>query len=58
MLGVENLIAKNPDIVSTLSSLFLNVFRKKSDEKDSKDGDYEDVHKEVDDEFMDLENIY
>ncbi|MDD3721834.1 MAG: hypothetical protein PHW92_04995 [Lutibacter sp.] len=59
MLSVENLIAKNPDIVSTLSSLFLNIFRKKSDEKDSKDGDYEeDVHREVDDEFMDLENIY
>ncbi len=54
MLSVENLISKNPGVISTLSSLFLNTFSKKP----KKDADYEDVHKEPDNGPIDLETIY
>jgi hypothetical protein len=58
MVSVENLVAKNPEVVSAIATYFLNSFSKKSDKEDSKEVDYEDVHKEVDNEFMDLETIY
>ena len=58
MLSVENLVAKNPEVVSAIATFFLNSFSKKSDKEDSKEVDYEDVHKEVDNEFIDLETIY
>jgi hypothetical protein len=58
MLSVENLVAKNPEVVSTIATFFLNSFSKKSDKEDSKEVNYDDVHREVDNEFMDLETIY
>lgn len=58
MLSVENLVAKNPEIVSAIATFFLNSFSKKSDKDDSKEVDYENIHKEVDNEFIDLETIY
>ena len=58
MLSVENLVAKNPEVVSTIATFFLNSFSKKSDKEDSKEINYDDNHREVDNEFMDLETIY
>ncbi|MFZ2282864.1 MAG: hypothetical protein WAV86_03230 [Lutibacter sp.] len=60
MMGVENLIAKNPGIVSTLSSLFLNTFSKKSKKDTDEEVDYEEdaIHKDVKTEPIDLETIY
>jgi hypothetical protein len=58
MLSIENLVAKNPEIVSAIATFFLNSFSKKSDKDDSKEVDYEDVHKKADNEFIDLETIY
>ncbi|WP_372767605.1 hypothetical protein [Lutibacter sp.] len=49
MISVENLVAKNPEVVSAIATFILNSITKKSDK---------DVHKEVDNEFMDLETIY
>lgn len=60
MLGVDNLITNNPRVVSTLSSLFLNAFSKKSKKIIVEEMDYEhqDIHREPDDEPIDLETIY
>lgn len=60
MLSVENLIAKNPGVVSALSSLFLNAFSKKPKKNIVEEMEYEhqDIHKEPDDEPIDLETIY
>jgi hypothetical protein len=60
MLSVENLIAKNSGVVSSLSSLFLNAFTRKSKKNVDKEVGYEqdDVHREVDSEPIDLETIY
>jgi len=60
MLGVENLIAKNPEVVSSLASFISNAFSKKSDKNVDKEVDYEheDIHREVDTEPIDLETIY
>lgn len=60
MLSVENLIAKNPGVVSTLSSLILNAFSKKSKKDADEEVDYEEdnVHRDVKTEPADLETIY
>ena len=58
MHNIENLVAKNPEVVSTLATLFLNFFSKNSDEENQKEDDYEDIHREVDTEDIDLETIY
>ena len=58
MLSIENLVVKNPEVVSAIATFFLNSFSKKFDKDDSKEIDYEDIHKEADDEFIDLETIY
>ena len=60
MLGVENLIAKNPEVVSSLASFFLNTFSKKPKQNIKEEMDYEhqDIHRETDDEPIDLETIY
>lgn len=58
MLSVENLVVKNPEVVSSLATLFLNTFSKKFDKDAPLEAEYEDVHREVDDEFIDLETIY
>jgi len=58
MLSVENLVAKNPEIVSALTTLFLNTFSKKFDKDVPLEAEHEDVHREVDNEFIDLETIY
>lgn len=58
MISIENMIANNPEVVSLLTSLFLNTFSKKSDKDAPLEAEREDVHREVDDEFIDLETIY
>jgi hypothetical protein len=63
MLSVENLIAKNPSVVSTLSSLFLNAISRKSKKNVDEDIDYEDyeqdhVHRDARTAPIDLETIY
>lgn len=58
MLSVENLVAKYPEVVSTIANFFLNTFSKKSDKDDSKEVDYEDIHREVKTDPIDLETIY
>ncbi|MFA5297684.1 MAG: hypothetical protein WC389_05685 [Lutibacter sp.] len=59
MLSIENIVAKNPEIVSSLSTLFLNIFSKKSDKDDSKETSHDEgVHRDVDQEPIDLETIY
>lgn len=58
MLSVENMIAKNPEIVSSLTTLFLNIFSKKSDKDDSEETSHEDIHRDVDQGSIDLETIY
>lgn len=60
MLSVENLISKNPGVVSTLSSLFLNAFSKKPKKNIVEEMDYEhqDIHREPNNEPIDLETIY
>lgn len=60
MLSVENLVAKNPEVVSALSSLFLDVVSKKPKKIIVEEMDYEhqDIHRERDDEPIDLETIY
>jgi hypothetical protein len=59
MLSVENLVAKNPEVVGSLASFILNAFSKKS-EKDTnpKETEQDDIHREVDTEPIDLETIY
>jgi hypothetical protein len=63
MMSVENLIAKNPGVVSTLSSLLLNAFSKKSKKNVAEEIDYEDyeqdhVHRDIRTESIDFETIY
>ena len=58
MLSVENMIAKNPEIISSLTTLFLNIFSKESDKDDSEETSHEDIHRDVDQEPIDLETIY
>ncbi|HEY9168198.1 MAG TPA: hypothetical protein VIN72_01775 [Lutibacter sp.] len=60
MIGVENLIVKNPEVVSSLSSLLLNVFTKKSKENIDEDIDNkeDDIHKDIKTDPIDLETIY
>ncbi|PKP41450.1 MAG: hypothetical protein CVT95_12850 [Bacteroidetes bacterium HGW-Bacteroidetes-12] len=58
MLSVENLVAKYPEVVTTIANFFLNTFSKKSDKDDSKEVDYEDIHREVKTDPIDLETIY
>lgn len=60
MLSVENLISKNPGVVSTVSSLILNAFSKKPKKDADEEVDYEedDVHRDVKTEPADLETIY
>lgn len=63
MMSVENLIAKNPGVVSTLSSLLLNAFSKKSKKNVVEEMDYEDyeqdhVHRDIRTESIDFETIY
>lgn len=60
MVGVDNLVTKNPGIVSTLSSLFLNAFSKKSKKNIVEEMDYEhqDIHREPNNEPIDFETIY
>jgi len=60
MLSVENLVAKNPEVISTISSLFLNAFSKKPEKNIVEEMDYEhqDIHREPDNEPIDLETIY
>lgn len=60
MVSVENLIAKNPAVVSTLSSLFLNTLRRKPKKNVDLEVDYEqdDMHRDSDNDPIDLETIY
>ena len=61
MLGVDNLITKNPGVVSKFSSLVLNVFSKKPKKIIVEEMDYEnqDIHREPNNnEPIDLETIY
>jgi hypothetical protein len=63
MLSIDNLIEKNPGIVSVLSSLIMNAFSKKSkknvvDEVDYDDYEQDHVHRDVRTEPIDLETIY
>ena len=60
MLSVENLITKNPGVVGALSSLFLNAFSRKSKKIIVEEMDYEnqDIHREPNNEQIDLETIY
>ena len=58
MLSVENMVAKNPEIVSSLSSLFLNIFSKKSSKDDSEETSHDDIHRNNDQDPIDLETIY
>ena len=60
MLSVENLVAKNPEVVGSLASFILNAFSKKPEKNIVEEMDYEhqDIHRERDDEPIDLETIY
>ena len=60
MLSVENLIAKNPGVVSAFSSLILDAFSRKSKKIIVEEMDYEnqDIHREPNNEQIDLETIY
>ncbi|MFO7673031.1 MAG: hypothetical protein R6V74_04920 [Lutibacter sp.] len=60
MLGVDNLIAKNPGVVNVLSSLILDAFSKKPKKIIVEEMDYEhqDIHREPNNEPIDLETIY
>jgi len=58
MLSIENMVAKNPEIISTLATLFLNTFSRKSDKDEPLEEEHEDVHREVKTEPIDLETIY
>ncbi|NEW80496.1 MAG: hypothetical protein GZ086_13960 [Gelidibacter sp.] len=60
MLSVDNLIVKNPGVVSALSSLFLKVISRKSkkDVVEEDDDEQNNVHKNVNTEPIDLETIY
>ena len=60
MLSVENLIAKNPEVVGSLASFILNAFSKKPEKNIVEEMDYEhqDIHREPDNEPIDLETIY
>lgn len=60
MLGIENLIAKNPGVINVLSNMFLNAFSKKTKKDIVEEMDYEnqDIHRETDEDPIDLENIY
>lgn len=58
MLSVENLVAKNPEVVGSLASFILNAFSKKSDKNIDKEVDHDNIHREVADEPIDLETIY
>ncbi|MDF1516728.1 MAG: hypothetical protein RQ864_02975 [Lutibacter sp.] len=60
MMGVENLVAKNPGIISALSSLLLDAISGKS--KKNADGETDDeqdnIHRKVKTEPIDFETIY
>lgn len=60
MLGVDNLIAKNPGVVSVLSSLILDAFIKKPKKIIVEEMEYEnqDIHREPGNEPIDFETIY
>ena len=60
MLSVENLIAKNPEVVGSLASFISNTFSKKPEKNIVEEMDYEhqDIHREPDNEPVDLETIY
>ncbi len=42
MLSIENMVVKNPEIVSAIATFFLNSFNKKPDSEDSKEVDSEE----------------
>lgn len=50
MIGVETLVVKNPEIVQSLASGFLKIMNKRKSNKN--------VHREPDNEPIDLETIY
>lgn len=60
MLSVENLVAKNPEVVGSLASFISNAFSKKPEKNIVEEMDYEhqDIHREPDNEPIDLETIY
>lgn len=60
MIGVDNLIEKNPGVVSALSSLILDAFSKKPKKIIVEEMEYEnqDIHREPGNEPIDLETIY
>ncbi len=60
MMGVENLISKNPGIISALSSLFLDAISGKSKKNADEEADDEqdNIHREVKTEPIDFETIY
>ena len=60
MLSVENLISKNPGVVGALSSLILDAFSRKPKKIIVEEMDYEhqDIHREPNNEAIDLETIY
>lgn len=60
MMGVENLITKNPTVISALSSLLLDTLggkSKKNVEEDT-DNEQDDIHRKVKTEPIDFETIY
>ena len=60
MLSVENLVAKYPEVVSTITNIILNSFSKKPTKNIVEEMDYEhqDIHREPDNDPIDLETIY
>lgn len=60
MVGIENLVSKNPGIVSSLSSLLLDAISGKSKKNvDEQDEDEQhDIHRKVKTEPIDFETIY
>lgn len=63
MLSVENLITKNPGLVSALSSIFVDVFSRKPKKNVAEEDEYEDyeqdhIHKDARTAPIDLETIY
>lgn len=58
MLSVENMVAKNPEIISSLAAIFLNIFSSKTAKNVEEATDDEDVHKKVETDPIDLETIY
>lgn len=60
MMGVENLVAKNPGIISALSSLFLDAIsgKSKKDINEETDDEQDTIHRKVKTEPIDFETIY